>query len=122
MVAQTQRISFASGLDMDTTMSCARHERPAWSEPSPKAPGSRRSSLDDGDRLDLDERARRELRDLDRRACRRRRSDVLRVHLVHAREVVEALEEDGRLDELVERASRRLEDRAQVLEDLLGLC
>src|SRR5436190_15787148 len=67
---------------------------------------------DDCDRLDLDERAGRELRDLDRRAGGRRLTDVLRVDLVHPGEVVEVLEEHRRLDELVERRARRLEDRA----------
>ena len=38
----------------------------------------------------------------------------LRVHLVHRGEVAEVHEEDGRLDELVEPASRRLEDRTEV--------
>src|SRR2546425_6125432 len=37
MVAQTRRISPGSGLNVGTAMPCARPERPAWSEPSPKA-------------------------------------------------------------------------------------
>ena len=64
---------------------------------------------------------RREARHLDRRAGGRRVADVLRVDGVHALEVVEVLEEDGRLDEPVEAGARRLEDRAQVREHLLGL-
>src|SRR2546427_3651758 len=76
---------------------------------------------DAGDRLDLDERAGRQLRDLDRRPRRRGPTHVFRVHLVHPGEVVEGLQEDGRLHELVERGSRLLEDRAQVREHLLRL-
>ena len=80
-----------------------------------------RDSADEGDRLDLDQRARGQLRDLDRRARRRRVADVPRVDLVHAGEVVEVLEKDRRLHEPVERRARGLEDRAQVREHLLGL-
>src|SRR5437763_6087286 len=76
---------------------------------------------DESNRLDLDERARRQLRYLDRRAGRRGCADVLRIHLVHPREVVEVLQEHGLLHEPVERASRLLEDRAQVREHLLRL-
>ena len=43
------------------------------------------------------------------------------VHLVHRREVVEALQEDRRLRELVQAAPRLLQDRAQILHRLLGL-
>ena len=53
--------------------------------------------------------------------CGRRRAHVRGVHLVHAGEVVEALQEDRGLDECVERAAGLLEDRAEVLEHLLGL-
>jgi len=41
------------------------------------------------DRFDLDERPRRQLRDLDRRPRGRGRADVLGVHLVHPEKVVE---------------------------------
>jgi hypothetical protein len=37
LVAQTRRISPGSGLNVDTAMPRARPERPAWSEPSPRA-------------------------------------------------------------------------------------
>src|SRR2546423_12779759 len=47
MVAQTRRISPGSGLNVDTAMPCARPERPAWSEPSPRA----RSSTSDLSRI-----------------------------------------------------------------------
>src|SRR5690349_3295048 len=73
------------------------------------------------DRLDLDERARRQPGHLHGRARRRPVADVLRVHGVHPLEVVEVLEEDRRLDELVEPGARLLEDRAEVREDLLRL-
>ena len=72
-----------------------------------------------GDRLDLDECAGREPRDLDGGAGRRRRTDVGRVDLVHPGEVVEVLQEHRRLHEAVERAARLLEDRTQVREHLL---
>src|SRR4051794_20775639 len=122
MVAQTRRISPGSGLNVDTAMPCARSVRPAWSEPSPQAPQSTSNlSSDESDRLDLDERAGRQLRDFDSRPRRRGSADMFRVHLVHAREVVEVLQEDGRLHQLIERATRLLEDRAQVCEDLLRL-
>src|SRR4029077_10021952 len=73
------------------------------------------------DRFDLDESAAREGRDLHRRPRRRAIADVLRVHLVHAREVAQVREEDGGLDELVEAAACRLENRPEVRHDLLGL-
>ena len=60
-------------------------------------------------------------RDLDRGARGRTVADVARIDLVHRGEVAEILEEDRRLDELLEPAARLLEDRAQVLEHLLGL-
>ena len=44
-----------------------------------------------------------------------------RVHLVHGGEVVEVLQEDRRLDEILDGASRRLENRRQVTQGLLGL-
>ena len=74
-----------------------------------------------GDRLDLDERAGRQGRHLERGARRRLVADVLRVDLVHAGEVVEVLEEDSRLDELVQTRARGLEDRPEVRKDLLRL-
>src|SRR5207253_956940 len=99
-----------------------RDRASARSPRSAIAPGQASSSwLELGDRLDLHEGARREPRDLHRRAGRRRVADVPRVHLVHPPEVVEVLEEDRRLDEAVERRPGLLEDRAQVGEDLLGL-
>src|SRR5260221_5438145 len=76
---------------------------------------------DDCDRLDLDERARWQLRDLDRRPGRRGGADVLCVHLVHPCEIIEVLQEDRRLDDLVERRAGCLEDRPQICEELLGL-
>ncbi len=78
-------------------------------------------ALEQGYRLDLDESPRRELRDLDRRARRRAIADVARVDLVHAREVAEILQEDGRLHEPLETRAGRLEDRPEVAEDLVGL-
>src|SRR5882757_402362 len=45
MVAQTRRISPGSGLNVGTAMPCARPERPAWSEPSPRARSSTSSLL-----------------------------------------------------------------------------
>src|SRR5205085_2873067 len=101
--------------------SSSRTAPPTTYASSPSEPTYSSVALDESDRLDLDERARRQFRDLDRRAGRRRRADVLRVHLVHPREVVEVLQEHGRLHEPVERASRLLEDRAQVREHLLRL-
>src|SRR4051812_39985094 len=73
------------------------------------------------DRLDLDERARWELRHLDRRSRRRVVADVLRVDRVHALEVVEVLQEHRRLHEPVEPRPGLLENCAQVREDLLRL-
>src|SRR6476660_428716 len=73
------------------------------------------------DRFDLDEGAAREARDLHRRPRRRAIADVLRVHLVHAREVAQVHEEDRGLDEIVEAAPGRLEDRPEVRHALLGL-
>src|SRR5437762_11849263 len=64
--------------------------------------------LDECDRLDLDQRSRRKLRHLDRGARGRRVADVLRVHLVHAGEVVQSLQEHRRLHEPVERRARLL--------------
>ena len=66
------------------------------------APHRRILVYTEGDGFDLDERSRRELRDLDRRARRRPVADVRRVDAVHALEVAEVLEEHRRLDELVE--------------------
>src|SRR2546423_5957376 len=91
------------------------------SEPTYSSTGEAGRALDESDRLDLDERTGRQLRDLDRRPSRRRFADVFRVHLVHPGEVVEVLQEHGRLHEAIERGSRLLEDRAQVCEDLLRL-
>src|SRR5947209_16313531 len=79
------------------------------------------TALDKGDRLDLDKRARRQLRHFDSGPRGRALTDVLRVDLVHPREVVEVLQEHRRLHEVVERRPRRFEYRAQVGEDLLGL-
>ena len=45
---------------------------------------------------------------------RRAVADVRGVHLVHRSEVVQALQEDGRLHEAVEAAAGLLEDRAEV--------
>src|SRR5262249_46749710 len=73
------------------------------------------------DRLDLDERAARERADADRGPSGRRVPDMAAVDLVHAGKVSEVEEEDSRLDELVQAAAGALEDRAQVLHDLLGL-
>src|SRR5436305_12409695 len=91
------------------------------SSPSDRTCSSTGEGLDECDRLDLDERARRELGHLDRRPRRRRVADVLRVHLAHPGEVVEVLEEDGRLHEVVERRAGFFQDRAEVSEHLLGL-
>src|SRR6185295_1055541 len=85
---------------------------------SPRLCGPR---LDQGDCLDLDERARWELGDLDGRAGGRLVARLRCVHLVHALEVVEVLEEDGRLDESVEAASGGLQDRTEICERLFGL-
>src|SRR5262245_40782219 len=101
--------------------SSSRTAPPTTYASSPSEPTYSSSALDEGDRLDLDEGAGRELRDLDRRPGGRRVTDVLRVHLVHAGEVVEVLEEHRRLHDTVERAAGGFEDRAQVCEDLLGL-
>src|SRR5581483_10102911 len=46
---------------------------------------------------------------------------MLRIHAVHPLEVVEILEEDGRLHETVQAGARLLENGAQVREDLLRL-
>src|SRR5436190_6191892 len=73
------------------------------------------------DRFDLDLRARRQGGNLNRCARRRLLTDVARVDLVHRREVAEVREVDRRLDEAIEPAAGRLEDRAQVREHLLGL-
>ena len=70
--------------------------------------------LEDRYGLDLDKGAGRELRHLDRRPCRRLLTDVLCVDGVHRLEVVEVLEEDGRLHEPVEPAAGLLEDRLEV--------
>src|SRR5919198_1913161 len=108
--------SFAS-----TPRSSSRTAPPTTYASKPSDPTYSSTRLDECDRLDLDERAGGQLRDLDGGAGRRRITDVLDVHLVHAREVVEVLQEDRRLDDPVERAARRLEDRPQVREHLLGL-
>src|SRR5918999_689669 len=83
------------------------------------APGH--GSLGQRDGFDLDLRAGRKLRDLDRRPRRRRLADALRVDLVHPLEVVEVDEEDRRLDDPVEARACFFQDRLQVVEDLLGL-
>src|SRR3954453_19264051 len=101
--------------------SSSRTAPPTTYASRPSEPTYTSTALDEGNRLDLDERARGELRDLDGGPRRRRRPDVPCVDLVHAREVPQALQEDGGLHEPVQRASRLLEDRAQVLEHLLGL-
>src|SRR5262249_41531964 len=62
-----------------------------------------------------------ELRHLHGRARGRLLPDVLRVDGVHRLEVLEALKEDGRLDESVQSAAGLLEDRREVREDLLRL-
>jgi SAM-dependent methyltransferase len=80
-----------------------------------------KARLERRDRLDLDEGAGRELRDLDGRPRGRLLADVLRVDAVHRLEVAEVLEEDGRLHEPVETAAGFLQDGSQVREDLLGL-
>src|SRR5947199_10219778 len=105
--------SFAS-----TPRSSSRTAPPTTYASRPSDPTYSSTRLDECDRLDLDERAGGQLRDLDGGARRRRVADVLDVHLVHARKVVQVLEEDGRLDEPAERAARRLEDRAPVREGL----
>src|SRR6266516_1775355 len=89
------------------------------SRPSDLTYSSMRS--DECDRLDLDERPGRQPGDLDRRARRRRVAHVLRVHLVHPREVVQVLQEDRRLHEPLEGRARLLQYLAQVREDLLRL-
>src|SRR3954451_21887621 len=101
--------------------SSSRTAPPTTYASRPSEPTYSRIVLDEGDRLDLDERARRKLRHLDGRSSGRRASDVLRVDLVHAGEVVKVLEEHRRLHEPVERAPGLAEDRAQVREHLLGL-
>ena len=73
------------------------------------------------DGLDLDECAGRKLGDLDGRAGGRLVAHVLLVHLVHAGKVVQALEEDRRLDEAVEPAAGGFENGAEIRERLLGL-
>src|SRR5690349_3388924 len=97
--------------------SASRTAPPTTYASSPSERTYSSTALDEGDRLDLHERAGRQLRHLDRRARRRAVAHVPRVDLVHAREVVEVLEEDGRLHEPVERTARLLEDRRQVGED-----
>src|SRR5690349_6992209 len=87
--------------------------RPA-SEPRGGSTGQR-------DGVDLDLGAGGQRGDLDRRAGRRLRADVLRVHLVHRGEVAEVRQVDRRLHEPVEAAAGLLEDRSQVREHLLGL-
>src|SRR2546423_979787 len=101
--------------------SSSRTAPPTTYASSPSEPTYSSTSLDESDRLDLDERTGGQLRDLDRRPGGRRFADVFRVHLVHPGEVVEVLQEHGRLHEAIERGSRLLEDRAQVCEDLLRL-
>src|SRR5438477_8986509 len=108
--------SFAS-----TPRSASRTAPPTTYASRPSDPTYSSMLLDECDRLDLDERAGGELRDLDGGARRRPVADVLDVDLVHAREVGQVLQEDGRLDEPVERGARGLEDRTEVGEDLLGL-
>jgi hypothetical protein len=46
---------------------------------------------------------------------------VTRVHLVHPREIAEVGQVDRGLDEALETAPRRLQDRLEIREDLLGL-
>src|SRR5881396_3510183 len=96
-----------------TPRSSSRTAPPTTYASSPSDSTYASTRLDECDRLDLDARPGRQLRDLDRRARGRRVADVLRVHLVHAGEVVQALQEDRRLDEPVERAPRLLQDRPQ---------
>src|SRR5215210_3356572 len=73
------------------------------------------------DRFDLDPDARRKLRDADRGPGRERLADPAGVDLVHPLEVAQIDEEDGRLDDPVEARAGLLEDRLEVVEDLLGL-
>src|SRR5205814_9103974 len=108
--------SFAS-----TPRSSSRTAPPTTYASRPSDPTYSSMLLDECDRLDLDERAGGKLHDLDGGARRRRVADVLDVNLVHAREVVQVLQEDSCHGEAVERAARRLEDRPQVGEDLLRL-
>src|SRR3990172_5707859 len=77
--------------------------------------------LDVRDRLDLDAGAGRELCDADGRAGRRAVAHVACVDAVHAGEVREIDEEHRRLDEPVEAAPGRLEDRGHVPHDPVGL-
>ena len=74
------------------------------------------------DGLDLDERSRRQLRDLERSSGRAggRRRGARRPRSSPAKSS-RSMEEHARLDELVERAAGRLEDRREVREHLLGL-
>ncbi len=76
---------------------------------------------DDGDGVDLDQRAARQLGHLDGGARGRIGRKVAAVHLVDGGKVVEVLQVDRRLDHLRERASGGRQDRFQVLHDPRGL-
>src|SRR5215211_6276414 len=71
--------------------------------------------------LNLDEGAGWQRRHFDGGTRWRLSANVAGVDLVHASEVGEVDEEDGGLDQTVEPAARRLQDRAEVGEDLFGL-
>src|SRR5256885_8711638 len=73
-------------------------------------------------RSDLDLRARRQGRDLDRGARRRHGADMARVDLVHPREVAEIDEIHRRLDEPVEPAAGRIERSEEHTSELQSPC
>src|SRR5438128_7161695 len=101
---------YASSPSPPTYSSISFSIRPFWPQ-----------GLQERDRFDLDESAGRQLRHLDRGARGRVVAGVLRVDGVHSLEVVEVLEEDGRLHEPVKAGARLAEDRGQVRKDPLGL-
>src|SRR5213592_337117 len=67
-----------------------------------------------GDDFDLDQRARRQRANLERRPSRKRLADLPSVNLVHLGEVAKIGEENRRLDDVREARPGRLEDRGQV--------
>src|SRR3989475_12810 len=96
---------------------CRRSRCRARSRWRGSAAGSGRASPLGSDALDLDPQPTRQRRDADRRARGPVVAELLRVDLVHGREVAHVGEEHGRLEHMREIRARRREDGREVVED-----
>ena len=86
-----------------------------------KNAAARRALLAECNRLDLDQRACRQCRDLDGRARRRLACECLAVDGIDTAKIRHVLKKNRRLDDLVQRAAGRAQDGLQVGQDLADL-